>query len=419
MNGNEAAHNRELKTILQALARLEPTGHVVSAYLNTQWDDEQQRERLRISVKDRLRALRAAYEGHEEQEGIEASLGRLERFVYDVVKQSDEEMVSADGIAVFASVPRDIWVVFQSPMPFDTEITVSEHPRLGQLTRLHDEYENVFVTLVDPRHLRIFEVFLGGVVTSAELDQYLPDQVDVGGPGHQGSPGMPRGGALSQMRYQRHIDEHRTENLRNAADFLRRLSEREPRSHVILAGDVETTAAFRGLLAPQVEDRVIGEVRLDDKEPRHRVVAKTREVLQRYEREVEEKEVGELVGLAMSGNLGVLGPEDTLMALNEGRVYSLYLGFDAKLEGGWRCLDCRAIGRKAQAGCPYCGGRTTTVDLCEEILRKALDQGARIEHVQHSVRLNHFGGLGARLRHGRQPRSAGLAHGEHYPLPAE
>ena len=51
-------HN-DMKTRLATLAKIAPGRHrVVSVYLNTRWSDEQQRERVRIFLKNELRRAR-------------------------------------------------------------------------------------------------------------------------------------------------------------------------------------------------------------------------------------------------------------------------------------------------------------------------------------------------------------------------
>ena len=115
----------------------------------------------------------------------------------------------------------------------------------------------------------------------------------------------------------------------------------------------------------------------------------------------------------------MLGSEDTLLALNEERVWRLFVDGGANVfPNGWRCTFCDALGRKAEAGCPYCGSETTTVDLREEVVRKALAQGAHVSYVSGFSKLRHFHGLGALLRRGRNPVNAGVGHAEHEPLPA-
>ena len=154
MTHDTAAHASEIRDALQTLAKLPAGAPVVSAYLDTRWDDEQQRERLRIEVKHRLQQIRYAYEGHPEMAGVEATLEELEHHVDGLVNQSDDAATDFDGVAIFASVPRALWIVYRSRVAFETEVTVSDRPRLQPLARLLDDYQSAFVALVDPRRVR-------------------------------------------------------------------------------------------------------------------------------------------------------------------------------------------------------------------------------------------------------------------------
>ncbi len=413
MTHDTAAHASEIRDALQTLAKLPAGAPVVSAYLDTHWDDEQQRERLRIEVKHRVQQIRDAYQGHPDEAGLEATLVELEHHVDGLVNQADDAATDFDGVAIFASVPRALWIVYRSRVPFETAVTVSDRPRLQPLARLLDDYQSAFVALVDPRRVRILEIALGGVVDASTLETDFPQHVQLGGHGHVHGAGSPRGGALAQIQYQRYLKALKTQNLKEGAEHLRRLMVHVPGAHLILGGDAEAMALFHDQLSADLAERVIDRTRLDDNEPAHRILARALEILEDHARVQETEGVDALVGLALSGNLGVLGPEDTLMALSEGRVYKLFLDDAEDLGNGTRCATCDAIFGKAHPGCPYCGGVLTTVDLAEEMVHRALAQDAEVDHVKRSPRLAHFGGMGALLRHGRQPISAGLGHAEH------
>ena len=81
----------ELRERLAALARLESaTPPIVSVYLDTDWSDEQQRERTRVFLTRELRQARAA--GAADPEDLEW----IERHGAAVVSQ--DEVPEADGV---------------------------------------------------------------------------------------------------------------------------------------------------------------------------------------------------------------------------------------------------------------------------------------------------------------------------------
>src|SRR5256885_9787568 len=63
------ATRSDVQTRLAELAKLPPAARpVVSVYLNTRWTDEDQRERVRIFLKNHLREARAAAERPAEED---------------------------------------------------------------------------------------------------------------------------------------------------------------------------------------------------------------------------------------------------------------------------------------------------------------------------------------------------------------
>src|SRR5438552_3483605 len=86
----------DVQARLAELAKLPPAARpVVSVYLNTRWTDEDQRERVRIFLKNRLREARASAEppAPEDLAWIEAEGQRL----IDQVEFTD-----ASGVALIA-----------------------------------------------------------------------------------------------------------------------------------------------------------------------------------------------------------------------------------------------------------------------------------------------------------------------------
>ncbi len=399
---------------------------VVSLYLDARWLDEHQRDRVRLFVENRSGELRAAYRKRPHEDEIAHALDWLERrAVNDLVSQANPEDVDSDGFAFFVSPGRNLYSVVRSRTRFENEMEVEEQPRVLQLAHLLDHHSPAFVVLVDGRWMRIFEVALGGVVVEAEIEQYLPDRVDSGDRGPfakrfqaaKGPAALARGEGMSQMRHQRHIRDHLEHNLKTAASVLTRLAVLETDPDIVLCGEPELRAVFRREMPSALRSRITHEMRMDSKAPRHHVVgAAAKALLGRTDRS-RSLEVDGVIGEALGGGLSVLGTEDTLLALQESRLYSLYLDLGASIGSGWRCEQCDVLGRKAELSCPFCRGGTTTVDLAQEVARRAISKGTRVVTVRDHVRLRHFRGMAGTLRHGISPITGGVGYAGHEPLP--
>jgi peptide subunit release factor 1 (eRF1) len=110
--------------------------------------------------------------------------------------------------------------------------------------------------------------------------------------------------------------------------------------------------------------------------------------------------VAAVVGEAVRGGLGVAGPDDVVLASNEGRVHALYVeeDFDRR---GYRCDRCGALGPDVEAAkvCPFCQGELRAVlDLKEALVARTLAGGGRVALVRHDPRLHSYRGVAALLR---------------------
>src|SRR5689334_20135257 len=86
----------DVQARLAELAKLPPAARpVVSVYLNTRWTDEDQRERVRIFLKNHLREARAAAERPAEDD-----LAWLEAEAQRLITQA--EATDASGVALIA-----------------------------------------------------------------------------------------------------------------------------------------------------------------------------------------------------------------------------------------------------------------------------------------------------------------------------
>ncbi len=343
-----------------------------------------------------------------------------------IIEQGDPAESRWDGFALFVSGGRDLWVAFRARVPIENELEIERQPRLLQIAKVMADHSPAFVVLLDGRWVRIFEVALGAVLVEVDLEQYLPDRVDSGDRGpfakrfstRVGPAALARGDGLSQMRFQRHIRDHLEHNLKTAAELLERLSGHEGRAPVVVCGENELRGLFRRLVSGALRGRIAHESKLDSKAPRHQVVDMAVRALNEATHQQRSQEIDSVLGRALgSGTSAVLGTEDTMLALNQSRLHTLYLDDSSGVGQGWRCMSCAAFGHKAETGCPFCRGRTTTVDLLQEMTRRALFNETRVITVSGHPRLRHYRGMAGTLRRGLSPPSPRVGYATHEPLP--
>jgi len=128
------------------------------------------------------------------------------------------------------------------------------------------------------------------------------------------------------------------------------------------------------------------------------IVEATLDVLRQKDAETDAERVQELVGAWQSGGLGVVGPDSTLKALQNGQVDELLMSGTAQELVSARLPDDAAPGPvKAETSA---SGDTDErkLKLADELVTRAQQTGAEVRFIENSDLLKDFGGVGALLR---------------------
>jgi peptide subunit release factor 1 (eRF1) len=123
--------------------------------------------------------------------------------------------------------------------------------------------------------------------------------------------------------------------------------------------------------------------------------------------------VGAVVGEALRGSVAVVGPDDVVLAVNEGRVNALFVEEDFERRG-FQCDNCGALGPDVEAAeiCPFCAGDLRAVqNLREALVARTIAAGGRVEIVPHEQRLHSYRGVAALLRQTAQTGLRGASPG--------
>ena len=263
---------------------------------------------------------------------------------------------------------------------------------LQPLTNAMNDSENYGIVLVDRNNLRLLTVFLG----------HIQEQVREGFGSrrvrHIKTVGMDHLGSAS--RAQRKADERVRLNLRHVIKMMDWLIQAKELNRLILAGTPEVTAELRRLLPNRLAMRIMGTVNVAmDAQPSD-ILAATKPVAERFDRNAELDTVGEMVTTAEKTDKAVLGLRHTLKALNSDRVWELVYSHNLRAPG-FECSKCAALFSAGKAACQYCGGAIQAVsDIVERAVEHALRNGAKIEPItgEASASLDNSGGIGAFLK---------------------
>jgi peptide chain release factor subunit 1 len=371
---------RELRTLAKFTSETMP---VLSVYLNTQWRDQHQRERITTFLERHLRQAQALEpETPEALESLTRDLDRLTQWGQQHLHNTGES--TTPGVVLFACAGADLWVEFPSPLPFEDEFTIADRPMLRQLARLDDDYTNALLVLIDSRTARVYEIVLGGFLAEVAFASDVP--------------GRHKQGGWAQARYQRHVKEHIDRHHKEVAAYVASYMESHPHTYLMVSGQTDIVASFRHWLPPSVQSQVVETVSLAMHDDHQRILEVARETLQRHEREEELATVERLLNRAAEGGLATVGTQETLAAVNTGRVHQLVLQRDFQGRGG-HCLHCRSLSEEIPLQCSVCGGEVRAVELGEAMVSGVLQTDGFVELIEPDARLAAYEGVGAFLRY--------------------
>lgn len=354
---------------------------VVSVYLNTRWRDEDQRERVRLFLKNELRRARAT----AADPALRSDLDWVEAQGAAVV--GGGAAADAHGVALFACAPLGLRERLEVRVPFEDAFVVAPEPYLTPLAAALAEIPGTLVAFVDGERARLIPV------TVARAGEEVVLESDV--PGHHRRGGW---ALLAQARYQRHIQAHRGQHFDAVAEALLRLVEERGLDRIVLAGEPRTLAVFRDHLPRAVAERVVGSVPGAHYEPARTLAERATVLVARVEAEATRAAVEAVLTEAAKGGRAVAGLEETLVAAARGAVQRLYLhrGF---AEPGGECPACGTAQPGAGPACRLCGGPVRSVELGRWLVDRVLAAGGTAEVVEGHAGLAQAGGVAARLRY--------------------
>jgi peptide chain release factor subunit 1 len=379
----------DMRNEIKKLARLEEAPYpFFSLYLNTRWDDEQQRERIRLFTKNQLKKASDPFRDREDwRNALIKDQQQIERYVEGLVRRIyNEEM---NGMAIFSCSGSGTFLTYPSIISFENECFISDVPILRPLVQLSSQYHNTLVVMVDTDSARLFEVSLEGLMAESSIENYVPGRHDQGG--------------WAQMRYQRHIKDHMNRHHKEVAEQLTELFDTGIWKRIVLIGQDRILANFKVFLPERVKQQYMDSFSMDFSEERSKVLRRVFERLLQNEKDEVNHQIQALKERTPRGGLATFGLNRTLEALNTGQVHTLYFLISFTLPGG-KCHRCGSLvlthpaGPSSSARCPLCKGEVVTVDLGEEMMRSVLCQDGEVKWVEENDVLKEHEGVGASLR---------------------
>jgi peptide chain release factor subunit 1 len=371
-----------LRAQLDRLAGFEPSElPVISLYLDMRSDQQGKRRFdpfLRKTFSERQKTFESGSPGRL---SFDEDVERINAFLAEDVERS------ANGLAIFACHGASLFEAIQMNVPIDDHwLFIGSVPHLYPLARVTDQYPRYAALLVDTNSARLFVFSLGVAEAQQAVQNVKTRRTSMGG--------------WSQARYQRHIENFHAQHMKEVVDVLDRVVREESINHIVISCDEVAKPLLTEQLPKHLTEKIVDIVHMDIKAPEHEVLSETLEALRARDAATDQESVEAMVGAWRGGGLAVVGPEDTLEALQMGQVEELVIAADpSRLRRVASVPEGSAPGPvDVDTSAPNADVDTDRLKLADELVTKAHARGARMSCSEDSDRLAVVGGVGAVLR---------------------
>jgi hypothetical protein len=359
---------------------------VVSLYLNLDPSHSPVVLRdLQIRVASVLDATQREIQDPAWEKLFEAEKVHLQRFAADYEPRGK-------GVAIFSSLPQELWLVVPSEMPFSDSCSYSPTPRIGPLLDVHDESEPYAVLLLDAQHADFYIVAFGTAQKVADAFDYLPLK----------NARNQWGRWVVEEQQAKHRQEQRERHVEHVAEALDDLLEEWNVRRLIVGADPRAYASLSDRLSDRARTLTIQRVQgLRAGTGGAQIVQTTAAVAQQLESEADSRLVGSLIERASKGDAAVLGAERTIESFLDHRLHRLVTAEGVQIAGGY-CPACSYLSTLKTERCPRCNSAMILQDdIIERLKELAFGAGAVVEQVngEAAAGLGKYEGVGALLKY--------------------
>jgi peptide subunit release factor 1 (eRF1) len=364
------------ETALQELLSFEEVeGKVLSLYLNADLS-QQTPDAVRLTARGLLRDV---------NNGSAPDAVRIEQYL----EQSHEW--SNPGLAVFSCERRGFFRAIPTAVAFRNRLRVGTTPYVKPLAHFLDYYAHYGVILVDRAGARFFIFHLGELQKTGGAVGEDVRKVKLGS--GSSAPGVR--GSMGAGRYEQELaDRNLREIAAEAADFFAQGQIRR----LFIGGTSEVLAQFRDQLPKQMQSRVAATFTMDKMAPEHEVREKSLALLTEDNDRRERQLVSNLIAAAASGSNALLGLDEVLQAVVDGRVQTLVLSDGYRHPGYVHRESGFLLANLARS--PIAAAELESVaDVVDEAVIRTITQGGQIEVISDNPALEEAGRIGAMLRY--------------------
>jgi Peptide chain release factor 1 (eRF1) len=303
--------------------------------------------------------------------------------VIDKYLETERREKGQKAMILFASCLNDFFRAYKTSISANNLLVVDTSPYIRPIARLMDEYETFGLIFLDSHRAKIYVVSSGKVEYEKKTAKDIMNKHKKGG--------------WSQARFQRLREgaiEHFYKNV--SADAIKLFSQ-DNVVKIVIAGPGNAKLAFKNFLPNELKEKVIDLIDVEFDDAKGKLVSDVVNIVSENEQKTSDENVSKLNDEILRDGLAVYGLKETIDAVRNGQVELLLISKGLKVKG-WICERCQAVERGVKTKCPYCGSKTSEVDIVEEIIEFAKRTDTKIEFVADNPVLDKLGGVGGLLR---------------------
>jgi hypothetical protein len=280
-------------------------------------------------------------------------------------------------IAIFSCSGRDLYEEVPLPRRVREQVIVDATPFAHPMLAVLSEYHRACVLVIDKASARFWEVDQDEMrEVSAFKDRVLrkPDYA----------------GNLAEDRVRNKEEELVKKHYRRAVKVLEDLQQTDGYDLVIIGGHDWEVPEFIQILPNDLRNRLAGTFSVDPTTaPLAEIRSSASSILERYEREEEQRLVSEVLEKAAMGRPAALGLESCLQAAPVSAIKTL-LVVQGAIAPGVVCDESRWLAASGDI-CPLCGKPTRrTPDVIDELVAVVIDEGGSAKHVEADTKLSEY-----------------------------
>ncbi|NMC11576.1 MAG: hypothetical protein GYA34_01695 [Chloroflexi bacterium] len=297
------------------------------------------------------------------------------------------------SVALFSCAPASWFRVYSLAIPLRSRVRVGDRPHVKPLVDILDAYGGYGVALVDKQGARFFYFHLGELIEQeGVLGESVRRTKRGGGSQAQGR----RGGTAGLTNY---VDEVTGRNIREAADYAAKFFSEKNVRRIVIGGTDDNIAAFRSQLPKTWQSLVIGTFPMSMTASHDDILERAMEIGLEAEHRREAKLIDAVITNAAKKRGGVVGMEETLKAVHDGRVHTLLIREGLRV-AGQRCTQCGYVASRLSQTCSLCSGTVEKVaDVVEMAVKHVLQSGGEVEVLHDDLNLADYEHIGGVLRY--------------------